>query len=52
MISSTSRYGRTVAELQAAWLGEHAVGGHVIIDDHSDMGELRAIEILMRLSRP
>ena len=25
----------------AAWLAEHAVGGYVIIDDHSDMGALR-----------
>ena len=25
----------------AAWLAEHAVGGYVIIDDHTDMGELR-----------
>ena len=24
----------------AAWLAEHAVGGYVIIDDHSNMGEL------------
>jgi hypothetical protein len=26
----------------AAWLAEHAVDGYVIIDDHVDMGELRA----------
>jgi hypothetical protein len=26
----------------AAWLAEHAVVGFVIIDDHADMGELRA----------
>jgi hypothetical protein len=26
----------------AAWLAEHPVGGYVIIDDHIDMGELRA----------
>ena len=26
----------------AAWLAEHAVSGYVIIDDHADMGELRA----------
>jgi hypothetical protein len=26
----------------AAWLAEHPVGGYVIIDDHADMGELRA----------
>jgi hypothetical protein len=71
VVSSTWRYGRTVAELQAmldaqgftgrvldktptgapgadrgeeiaAWLAEHPVGGYVIIDDHADMGELRA----------
>ena len=71
VVSSTWRYGRTVAELQqlldahgftgsvvdktptgapgagrgeeiAAWLAEHAAGGYVIIDDHVDMGPLRA----------
>ena len=26
----------------AAWLAENSVGGYVIIDDHVDMGELRA----------
>jgi hypothetical protein len=26
----------------AAWLAEHAAGSYVIIDDHADMGELRA----------
>ena len=26
----------------AAWLGEHAMGGYVIIDDHVDMGGLRS----------
>ncbi len=69
VVTSSLRYGKTVAELQemldahgftgcvldktptdrprargdeiAAWLGEHAVGGCVIIDDHADMGELR-----------
>jgi hypothetical protein len=69
VVSSTWRYGKTVAELQeildaggftgrvldktptgapgadrgeeiATWLGEHAVSGFVIIDDHVDMGEL------------
>ena len=30
----------------AAWLAEHAVGGYVIIDDHGDMGELRAQLVL------
>jgi hypothetical protein len=34
------------AEEIAAWLAEHAVGGYVIIDDHSDMGELRAELVL------
>jgi HAD domain in Swiss Army Knife RNA repair proteins len=71
VVSSTWRYGKTVAELQAmleaegftgrvldktptgapgadrgeeiaAWLAEHVVGGYVILDDHVDMGELRA----------
>jgi hypothetical protein len=71
VVSSTWRYGKTIAELQAmldaegftgrvldktptgapgadrgeeiaAWLAEHAVDGYVIIDDHADMGELRA----------
>jgi HAD domain in Swiss Army Knife RNA repair proteins len=75
VVSSTWRYGRTVAELQAmleaegftgrvvdktptvapganrgeeiaAWLAEHAVGGYVIIDDHSDMGTLRTELVL------
>lgn len=75
VVSSTWRYGRTVAELQemltaagftgrvldktpvggpgthrgqeiAAWLSEHAVGGYVIIDDHVDVGELRAHLVL------
>ena len=30
----------------AAWLADHAVGGYVIIDDHANMGELRAHLIL------
>jgi hypothetical protein len=30
----------------AAWLAEHAVAGYVIIDDHIDMGELRAALVL------
>jgi HAD domain in Swiss Army Knife RNA repair proteins len=71
VVSSTWRYGKTVAELQAmldaegftglvldktptgapgadrgeeiaAWLTEHAVSGYVILDDHVDMGQLRA----------
>jgi HAD domain in Swiss Army Knife RNA repair proteins len=71
VVSSTWRYGKTVAELQAmleaegfsgavvdttpiggpgadrgeeiaAWLAEHPVGGYVILDDHGDMGALRA----------
>jgi HAD domain in Swiss Army Knife RNA repair proteins len=32
----------------AAWLAENAVGGFVIIDDHVDMGGLRAHLILTR----
>jgi hypothetical protein len=71
VVSSTWRYGKTIAELQemleaegftgrvldktptgapgaergeeiAAWLAAHAVVGYVIIDDHADMGDLRA----------
>jgi hypothetical protein len=71
VVSSTWRYGKTVAELQAvldaegftgrvldktptgapgadrgeeiaAWLTEHPVSGYVILDDHVDMGQLRA----------
>jgi hypothetical protein len=71
VVSSTWRYGRSVAELQqmldtagfvgavldttpigaagdgrgdeiAAWLAEHPVDGFVIVDDHGDMGSLRA----------
>ena len=30
----------------ASWLVEHAVGGYVIIDDHADMGGLRARLVL------
>lgn len=70
VVSSTWRYSRTVAELQAeldaagfigrvvdttptdrvgaargeeiaAWLAANAVDGYVIIDDHTDMGQLR-----------
>jgi Swiss Army Knife RNA repair-like protein len=32
---------RVRADEIAAWLGEHAIGGCVIIDDHADMGALR-----------
>ena len=75
VVSSTWRYGKTVAELQAmldahgftgcvvgktptggpgtgrgdeiaAWIVEHAIGGFVIIDDHMDMGALRAHLVL------
>ena len=71
VVSSTWRYGKTVAELQemleawgftgrvvgvtptgapgtargdeiAAWLAEHDVSGYAIVDDHGDVGELRA----------
>jgi hypothetical protein len=35
----------------AAWLAEHAVGGYVIIDDHGDMGELRARLVLTHPAR-
>ena len=74
VVSSTWRYGRTVAELQAllaaegfagrvidktpsdppasrgeeiaAWLAENPVDGYVIVDDHADMGDLRAHLVL------
>ena len=71
VVSSTWRFGRTIAELQAmldaagfvgrvadttplgppgadrgdeiaAWLDAHAVAGYVIVDDHPNMGDLRA----------
>ena len=71
VVSSTWRYGKTVAELQAmldaagftgsvidktplgpagadrgdeiaAWLEAHDVAGYVIVDDHPNMGALRA----------
>ncbi len=80
VVSSTWRYGKTVAELQemlsaagftgrvldktpeatpgaqrgeeiAAWLAAHAVGGYVIIDDHVDMGGLRAHLVLTHPAR-
>ena len=80
VVSSTWRYGKTVAELQemleaegftgsvvdktptgapgadrgdeiAAWLAEHAVGGYVIIDDHTNMGELRTQLVLTEPAR-
>ena len=80
VVSSTWRYGKTVAELQemlegagfagrvidttpigapgalrgeeiAAWLAEHTVGGYVIIDDHVDMGKLRAHLVLTHPGR-
>ena len=35
----------------AAWLAEHAVGGYVIIDDHGDMGRLRARLVLTHPAR-
>ena len=75
VVSSTWRYGKTVAELQgmleaagfvgrvadttplgppgadrsdeiAAWLDGHVVAGYVIVDDHSNMGPLRARLVL------
>ena len=71
VVSSTWRYGKTVAELQemleaqgfcgrvvdvtptgapgtargdeiAAWLAEHEISGYAIVDDHGDVGDLRA----------
>lgn len=35
----------------AAWLAEHPVGSYVIIDDHSDMGELRSRLVLTHPAR-
>ena len=35
----------------AAWLAEHAVCGYVIIDDHSDMGELHTELVLTHPGR-
>jgi hypothetical protein len=35
----------------AAWLAEHAVCGYVIIDDHSDMGDLRTRLLLTQPGR-
>src|SRR5215831_16583393 len=80
VVSSTWRYGKTVAELQtlleaagftgavvdktppgslganrgeeiAEWLAEHSVDGYVIIDDHVDMGDLRARLVLTHPGR-
>ncbi len=80
VVSSTWRYGKTVAELQtllqaagftgavvdktppgplganrgaqiAEWLAENRVDGYVIIDDHVDMGELRARLVLTHPGR-
>jgi hypothetical protein len=38
----TGAPGTSRGEEIAAWLAAHAVGGFVIIDDHVDVGELRA----------
>jgi hypothetical protein len=35
----------------AAWLAGHAVGGYVIIDDHGDVGGLRARLVLTQPAR-
>lgn len=80
VVSSTWRYGKTVAELQtlleaagftgavvdktptgplgadrgaeiAEWLAENSVDDYVIIDDHVDMGELRARLVLTHPGR-
>ena len=42
----TGMAGASRADEIAAWLAEHAVGGYVIIDDHTDMGELHAHLVL------
>ena len=47
----TGMDGASRAEEIAAWLAEHAVGGYVIIDDHADMGELRAHLVLTHPGR-
>lgn len=80
VVSSTWRYGKSVAELQALleaagfmgavvdktpagplganrgeeiaeWLAENSVDGYVIIDDHVDMGDLRARLVLTHPGR-
>ena len=80
VVSSTWRYGKSVAELQALleaagfigsvvdktptgalganrgeeiaeWLAENTVDGYVIIDDHVDVGDLRARLILTHPGR-
>jgi hypothetical protein len=38
----TGASGADRGEEIATWLAEHAVAGYVIIDDHADMGDLRA----------
>jgi len=40
--TSTQLVGYSRGEEISAWLHEHAVDGFVILDDHADMGELRA----------
>ena len=47
----TGMDGASRAEEIAAWLAEHAVGGYVIIDDHADMGDLRAHLVLTHPGR-
>ena len=47
----TGMDGASRAEEIAAWLAEHAVGGYVIIDDHADMGGLRAHLVLTHPAR-
>jgi Swiss Army Knife RNA repair-like protein len=47
----TGELGSDRGEEIAAWLAEHAVGGYVIIDDHGDMGELRAQLVLTHPAR-
>ena len=42
----SDRPGADRGEEIAAWLADHAVGGYVIIDDHANMGELRAHLVL------
>ena len=45
-MTPTDMDGASRSEEIVAWLAEHAVSGYVIIDDHPNMGELRARLVL------
>jgi hypothetical protein len=47
----TDMAGASRGEEIAAWLAEHPVGGYVIIDDHTDMGELHTHLVLTHPAR-